>query len=107
VRVCGLHFIYIVLCQIPSDKEKAERREERFYDFLFGTNGLEFFVWGAIGGFLFWGYITVTWYESQVNVMQCCRFFMTITHKCHFKNLCNKHEHIKFKLVKKCQTPMQ
>jgi len=29
------------------------------------------------------------------------------THKCHFKNLSNKYKHIKFKLVKKCQTQMR
>ena len=46
---------------------------------------LGFFSWGlTAGNFLFGGYIAVTWYESQMSL----------------KNLCNKHKHIKFKLVK-------
>ena len=33
-------------------------------------------------------------------------YSMNITHRCYFTTLCNKHEHIKFNLVKKFQTPM-
>ncbi len=45
--------------------------------FVWGTNGWGFFIWGDKGRF--WGgYITVTWHESQVNVMQCCRFLQWI-----------------------------
>jgi len=42
---------------------------------LFGLGVMEVFCLGAKGGFLFGGYITVMWHESQVNVMQCCRIF--------------------------------
>ena len=68
------------------------------------SGGSRIFGGGAKGKFLCGGYITVTWYESQVNVMQyntsIVHFSMNITHKCHLLNLCNKHKHIKLNLVK-------
>jgi len=43
--------------------------------FLLGGLVAADFCLGSYRWILFGGYITVTWYESQVNVMQCCRFF--------------------------------
>ena len=45
---------------------------------------LRFFVWGLTGGRFClrakWGFfVTIIWYESQVNVLQCCLFSMNNT----------------------------
>jgi len=54
--------------------------------FLFWEIPAENFLFrGAVWEFLFEGYIIVTRYESQLNVMQCSRFSMNIINKCHFK----------------------
>ena len=53
------------------------------------------------GDFCFVGYTTVTWYESQVKVMRCCRLVRAYYPKLSGKQLFKKHKLKKFKLVKK------
>ena len=91
------------ICRVPLAENTG------LYCLINSGGSRRFCFWGVVDmrDFLFGGYITVTWYESQVNVMQRCQFFHKYYPQMSFKNLSNKRKYIKFKPIKKCETLMQ